>query len=169
MNVLRNNRKESDLEMRLVKPVNQMMKSVNPGLQWCTTVVIKLLLVRKALSFLGPSLKCHAPCPTPEACPQYLGAPGKAASKSTAVESREPSWEWWVHDCGGIQVWGVRFQLLSGRGGGGRNGEETVTRPPSNVFIKTDFYTFCCSLTFICSTSAHHFLWNIEWGFSTCS
>lgn len=33
MNVLRNNRKESDLEMRLVKPVNQMMKSVNPGLQ----------------------------------------------------------------------------------------------------------------------------------------
>lgn len=33
MNVLRNNRKESDLEMRLVKPVSQMMKSVNPGLQ----------------------------------------------------------------------------------------------------------------------------------------
>lgn len=49
MNILRNGRKESVLETRLVKPVGQMMRSVSPDLQRCATVVLKCLAM-KALS-----------------------------------------------------------------------------------------------------------------------
>lgn len=51
MNVLRNDGQESGFEMRLVKPVGQMMKSVSPSLQRCTTIILKLLLVMKDFSY----------------------------------------------------------------------------------------------------------------------